>query len=336
MKRIYLILFIAVLALQAIAQQKPQYTQYIFAPVLINPAVSGIENYTDVKAGYRSQWTGLQGAPQTSFFTINTPLGRDFIEGDAMSGPGNGENPMGRNFTSTYMAAAPHHGIGLTVVSDKAGPIRQTNVDATYAYHIGLSPTLNLAVGVSAGIYNITLNTAEVTTDIQNDPAINGGNNNQIKPDLGAGIWAYSSTYFVGASVQQILPQTISFSTNSAYNQGKAVPHYFLTGGFKLFLSDDVTLLPSVLVKLVEPVPFSYDINMKMAFRDHFWIGGSYRQNDAVAGMIGFNLGSFLSLGYSYDYTTSNLNTVSSGTHEIVLGLFLNNRYNVTCPRRTF
>jgi type IX secretion system PorP/SprF family membrane protein len=336
MKKIYFILFIAFLALSANAQQKPQYTQYIFDPILINPAVSGIENYTDVKAGYRSQWTGLQGAPVTSFFTISTPLGRDFIEGDAASSPTSGENPLGRSFTSTYMAAPPHHGIGLTVVSDKAGPIRQTNVDATYAYHIGLSPSLNLAVGVSAGIYNITLNTAEVTTDIKNDPAINGGNNNQIKPDVGAGIWAYSSTYFFGASVQQLLPQTISFSTNSAYNQGKAVPHYFLTGGFKLFLSDDVTLLPSVLVKVVNPVPFSYDINMKMAFRDHFWIGGSYRQNDAVAGMIGFNLGSFISLGYSYDYTTSNLNTVSNGTHEIVLGLFLNNRYNVTCPRHTF
>ncbi|MBW4889468.1 type IX secretion system membrane protein PorP/SprF [Mucilaginibacter sp. HMF5004] len=336
MKRVYLLFCVVILALQANAQQKPQYTQYIFSPILINPAVTGIENYTDVKAGYRSQWTGLQGAPVTSYFTINAPLGRDFIEGDAAASPTSMENPLGRSFTSTYRAAAPHHGIGLTVVSDKAGPIRQTNVDATYAYHIGISPTLNLAVGVSAGIYNITLNTAEVTTDVQNDPAINGGNNNQIKPDVGAGIWAYSSTYFFGASVQQILPQTITFSTNSAYNQGKAVPHYFLSGGVKLFLSDDVTLLPSVLVKLVEPVPFSYDINMKMAFRDHFWIGGSYRQNDAVAGMIGFNLGSFISLGYSYDYTTSNLNTVSTGTHEIVLGLFLNNRYNVTCPRRSW
>ena len=329
-------MFIAVLALNLKAQQKPQYTQYIFDPILINPAVSGIESYTDVKAGYRSQWTGLQGAPITSFFTINAPLGHDFIEGDATSSPSNGDNPLGRSFTSTYMAAAPHHGIGLTLVSDKAGPIRQTNLDATYAYHIGLTPTLNLAVGVNAGIYNVSLNTAEVTTDVANDPAITGGNNSQIKPDIGAGIWAYSSDYFFGASVQQLLPQTISFSSNPIYNTGQAVPHYFITGGFKVFLSDDVTLLPSVLVKIVDPVPFSYDINMKMAFRDHFWIGGAYRQNDAVAGMIGFNLGSFLSLGYSYDYTTSNLNTVSNGTHEIVIGLFLNNKYNVTCPRHTF
>jgi len=335
MKRFYIIVLFVIAGLQLRAQQRPQYTQYVFDPVLVNPAVSGIENYTDVKAGYRSQWTGLQGAPVTSFFTINAPLGRNFIEGDATQSPANGDNPLGRAFTQTYMAAEPHHGIGLTVVTDKAGPIRQTNFDATYAYHLGISPTLNLAVGVSAGISNYTLNTAEVTTEFS-DPAINGGNYNQFKPDVGAGLWAYSSTYFIGASVQQLLPQTISFSSNSIYNQGKTVPHFFFTAGYKLFLDDDITLLPSVMAKVVNPVPVSYDLNLKLAFRDHFWIGGAYRESDAVAGMIGFNIGSFLSFGYSYDYTTSNLNTVSNGTHEIVIGIFLNNRYKVTCPQRTF
>ncbi len=321
--------------LHTMAQQRPQYTQYVLDPILVNPAVSGIENYTDVKAGYRSQWTGLLGAPVTSYFTVSTPIGKDFIEGDATQSPANGENPLGRSFVETYMAAEPHHGIGLTAVTDKAGPIRQTNIDLTYAYHLGISPTLNLAAGVSAGISNYTLNTAEITTEFS-DPAINGGNYNQFKPDIGVGVWAYSSTYFIGASVQQLLPQTISFSSNSIYNQGKTVPHFFFTAGYKVFLNDDITLLPSAMVKVVDPVPVSFDANVKLAFRDHFWIGGAYRENDAVAAMIGFNLGSFISLGYSYDYTTSNLNTVSNGTHEIVLGIFLNNRYKVTCPQHTF
>jgi len=335
MKRVYLIVLLMIAGIGLRAQQKPQYTQYIFDQQLVNPAVSGIENYTDVKAGYRSQWTGLQGAPVTSYFTINAPLGKNFIEGDATQSPADGDNPLGHSFTDTYMAAAPHHGIGLTVVSDKAGPIRQTTFDATYAYHIGITSTLNLAVGVAAGVTNYTLNTAEVTTEFS-DPAINGGNYNQFKPDVGVGLWAYSALYFVGASVQQLLPETISFSSNSIYNQGKTVPHFFFTGGYKLFLSDDITLLPSVMVKVVNPVPVTFDANVKLAFRDHFWIGGSYRQDDAVAAMIGFNIGSFMSLGYSYDYTTSNLNTVSNGTHEIVLGIFLNNRYKVTCPQHTF
>jgi type IX secretion system PorP/SprF family membrane protein len=335
MKRIWPIVLLMITGLGLKAQQKPQYTQYIFNQQLVNPAVSGIENYTDVKAGYRSQWTGLQGAPVTSYFTINAPLGKNFIEGDATQSPAYGDNPLGRSFTDAYMAAEPHHGIGLTVVSDKAGPIRQTNFDATYAYHLGITSQLNVAVGVSAGVSNYTLNTAEVTTEFS-DPAVNGGNYNQFKPDIGLGIWAYSSLYFIGASVQQLIPQTISFSSNSTYNTGKTVPHFFFTGGYKFFMTDDITLLPSVMVKVVNPVPVSFDVNLKMAFRDHFWIGGSYRQNDAVAAMIGFNLGSFMSLGYSYDYTTSNLNTVSNGTHEIVVGIFLNNRYKVTCPQHTF
>jgi type IX secretion system PorP/SprF family membrane protein len=316
------------------AQQKPQYTQYIFNNYLINPAITGIENYTDIKAGYRNQWTGLDGAPVTMYFTAHTPIGNKFIQGNAMSQPANGEDPMSRSYVQDYQAAAPHHGIGITVVSDKAGPITQSNYDLTYAYHLGLSSTLNLAVGVSAGLASIRLNTSDITLENALDPAIANGNTNQLKPDLGAGIWAYSATYFFGISAQQVLPQILYFSSNSNYNQSKTVPHYFVTGGVKLFIADDITLLPSVMFKYVKPVPSTFDVNLKMAFQDKFWIGGSYRRNDAFAAMAGINVGSFLNFGYSYDFTTSNLNTVSNGTHEIILGIMLNNAYKVICPRR--
>jgi type IX secretion system PorP/SprF family membrane protein len=334
MKRIWFVTLLMVVCIKAVAQQQPQYTQYIFNQLLINPAVSGIENYIDVKAGYRSQWTGLQGAPVTSYFTITAPIGNSFVNGDAMQVP-DGDNPVGRSFVQSYRAAEPHHGIGLTVVSDKAGPISQTNIDATYAYHIGLTSDLNLSAGVSAGITDISLNTSEVTLENSLDPAIYGGNNSQIKPNINAGLWAYSSDYFIGASVQQLMPETINFSNNSAYNQGKTVPHYYLTGGVKFFLSDDVSLMPSIMYKIIKPAPNTIDVNLKMGFRDHFWIGGSYRQDDAVAAMMGFTISSFLSLGYSYDYTTSNLNTVSTGTHEIFVGIYLNNRGN-SGPQHSF
>jgi type IX secretion system PorP/SprF family membrane protein len=124
-------------------------------------------------------------------------------------------------------------------------------------------------------------------------------------------------------------------SNNTAY-QNKTVPHYFLTGGFKVFLSDDVTLLPSVLFKVIKPVPTTFDINMKLSFQDKLWLGGSYRKDDSFAALVGINLSSFINVGYSYDFTTSGLRTVSSGTHEIVLGILLNNRYKVSCPQHTF
>jgi type IX secretion system PorP/SprF family membrane protein len=316
------------------AQQKPQYTQYIFNNFLINPAIAGIENYVDVKAGYRTQWTGLEGAPVTTYLSVQAPLGSNFLQGDAAGFPQHGDNPLGRSYTLNYRAAEPHHGIGMTLVSDKAGPITTTNLNANYAYHIGITESLNLAVGVAAGLVRVNLNTHDLVLENPLDPALTNGNNSQLKPDIGAGIWAYSSRYFVGISAQQLFPQTLNFSDNSAYNQSKTVPHFFFTAGYKLFVSDDVTLLPSIMVKQIKPVPATFDLNAKVAFRDKFWLGASYRKDDAFAGMLGLNIGSFLNMGYSYDFTTSNLRTVSNGTHEIVIGIMLNNRYRISCPQR--
>lgn len=339
MKRIlYLFIFFASSIQAVTAQQLPQYTQYVFNNYLLNPAVTGIENYTDVKLGYRSQWTGLDGAPVTSYLTVNAPIGRNFIEGDATAFPASGGvNPSSRLYTQNYQAAEPHHGIGFMVVTDKAGPITQTNIDATYAYHLGLTDRINLAVGVSAGVNHVSLNTSQITLGTPLDPAISNGNNSQWKPDLGAGLWLYSSNYYLGLSAQQLLTENLYFSTsNTAIDKSKTVPHYFLTAGTKVFLTEDITLIPSFLIKKIDPVPLTYDVNMKFSFQDKFWLGGSYRKDDSFGILAGFNLSSFVNVGYSYDITTSALNTVSSGTHEIVIGLLLNNRYKVTCPQHGF
>jgi type IX secretion system PorP/SprF family membrane protein len=340
MKKVLLILFIFQIALQfANAQQKPQYTQYVFNNLLLNPAVTGMENYVDVKTGYRSQWTGLDGAPVTSYLTVSAPFGSDFVQGDAASmSAGNEANPYSRLYSQNYEAAQPHHGIGFMVVSDQAGPISTTNLDATYAYHLGLTSRLNLSVGVAAGFNHISLNTSMITLpDNPLDPAIGNGNNSQWKPDLSVGIWAYSSDYYFGVSAQQILPQNLYFSTNNnTVNQNKTVPQYFITGGYKVFVSDDITLLPTALVKVIAPLPLTFDINMKLAFKDRFWIGGSYRNQDSFAGLLGFNISSLINISYSYDYTTSALRTVSNGTHEIVIGLMLNNKDRVLSPRHSF
>ena len=336
-KKLYLIVTLLVCVKFADAQQRPQYTQYIFNNFLLNPAVSGIENYTDVKLGYRSQWTGLEGAPVTSYFSINTPLGTNFLQGDATAFPASGGlNPSSRLYTQDYRAAEPHHGIGFMVVSDKAGPITQTNINATYAYHLGITDRLNLAVGVSGGFNHIILNTSQVTLENPNDPTINNLQASQWRPDVGIGVWAYSSNYFFGVSAQQLLPQNFYLTTGATAEQKKANPHLFVTGGYKIYLSDDVTLLPSGLLKFINPAPVTFDINLKMSFRDRFWFGGSYRKDDSFAALAGFNLSSFVNVGYSYDMTTSALRTVSNGTHEIVLGIMLNNRYKLTSPQHGF
>ncbi|GAB3927208.1 PorP/SprF family type IX secretion system membrane protein [Mucilaginibacter myungsuensis] len=338
MKRLLLFCVLALAFGQiSVAQQKPQYTQYVFNTFLLNPAVSGIENYADMKAGYRSQWTGLQGAPVTSYVTVHTPIGSNYIYGDANAAPGGGgTDPYSRSYLQDYQAAEPHHGIGFMLVSDKAGPISQTNLNFTYAYHLGLTDKLNLSVGVSAGMNNISLNTSQITLENEFDPAISNGNNNQWKPDVGVGVWAYSGSYFVGASVQQLLKQDLYFNTNSNLTKSQTVPHYLLTAGLKLPVSDELTLMPSVLVKVIDPVPTTFDVNMKMAFRDIFWLGGSYRKDDSFGALLGLNLNSSINIGYSYDFTTSALRTVSNGSHEIVIGILLNNRYKVRSPQHGF
>jgi type IX secretion system PorP/SprF family membrane protein len=338
MKKLLHALLIFLLTFQLVeAQQKPQYTQYVFNNLLLNPAVTGIENYIDLKAGYRSQWTGLQGAPVTSYLTLSAPFGSDFVRGDAASmSPGNEANPYSRLYTQNYEAAEPHHGIGFMIVSDQAGPISTTNIDATYAYHLGISSTFNLSVGVAAGFNHISLNTSQITLENPLDPVIANGNNSQWKPDLSIGVWGYSSNYYVGISVQQLLSQNLYFSTTNSINQTKTLPQYFITGGYKVFLSDDITLMPSALIKLISPQPTAFDVNMKLAFRDRFWIGASYRNQDSVAGLLGLNISSLINISYSYDYTTSALRTVSNGTHEIVIGLMLNNGDRVISPRRSW
>ncbi|MFS2185303.1 type IX secretion system membrane protein PorP/SprF [Mucilaginibacter sp. Mucisp84] len=331
-KILYTIAFLAAGIQLVFAQQRPQYTQYIFNNYLLNPALTGIENYSDVKLGYRSQWTGLEGAPVTAYLTVNTPFGNKFLKADSAS------NLSGKQYMQQYKAAEPHHGIGLTIVSDKTGPITQTNIDATYAYHLSLTSTLNLAVGVSAGLRHNSLNFSLLHFGgiDDGDMVLNSINNNQWKPDLGLGVWAYSSNYFIGLSVQQLISQNFYTTTSVNTSRYKTTPHYFFTAGTKLFLSDNIAIIPSFLVKVIQPIPTTFDLNMKLLFEDKFWIGGSYRRDDSFAALTGFNLNSFVNVGYSYDFTNSALKSVSNGSHQIVVGILLNNHDKTASPHHTF
>lgn len=317
------------------AQQKSQYTQYILNNILINPAVSGIENYIDAKAGYRSQWTGLDGAPITTTLTVSAPLGSAFVGGDAASMSGGLDNPYAPAYLQNYRAAEPHHGIGLTLVSDQIGYTRTTNADATYAYHLGLSSKVNLSLGISAGFNNLSLNASQILLQEPDDDAIKNIGSGTWQPDLGLGVWVYSSDYYAGFSALQLLPQHLSSSINPAYQKG-AAPNFFATGGLKLSVSEDVCFVPSVLIKMINPLPVAADLNAKMIFGNRFWVGCSYRYQDAVAGMFGLNISSLINVSYAYDYSTSALRSVNANTHEIVIGLMLNNRDRVICPQHSF
>ena len=335
------VFFLCIVTLHA--QQRPYYTQYILNNFIINPAIAGIENYWDVKLSHRHQWVGLDGAPVTTYFTVQGPLRKSGSAREtAATVHPSGENPRGKAYWLNYEATDPHAGIGFTIVNDKTGPLNRFAAFATYAYHQPIGPRTSLSAGISVGLQNTQLNAAELNfgTQYPVDPAVAGsGYLNTIKPDISAGVWLYSANYFVGLSAQQIIPEKIGFNNGKLGGDsvtlihGKLVPHLFLQAGYKMLLSDDISFLPSITLKYVNPVPLSIDINAKLQYQDILWIGGSVRPKDGFAAMLGFNLSSTINIGYSYDFTTSRLNTVSNGTHEILVGFLLGNKYGDWCPR---
>jgi len=338
----FLTYLLVLISATAFAQQRPHYTQYILNNYILNPAISGIENYTDVKVSVRDQWVGLNGAPKTAYFTIQGPLGKKDYRTTATSYDVPGENPRGRAYWESYTAAEPHHGIGMMIINDRTGSFNRFTADVTYAYHLGLNANTNLAAGFSAGITRIGLDKSK--TDFgggnQSDPAAGNtiaGYLNKIRPDFGAGLWLYSRDYFVGLAAQQIVPQKLTFVDDAAaITQGRLIPHVFLTGGVRLLVSDDINATPSVMLKYIHGSStndFQPEGNIKFQYRDLFWIGGSYRYQNGYAAMVGLNVGNTFNVGYAYDFTTTELNTVSRGTHEIMIGFILGNKYSGACPR---
>lgn len=328
------------------AQQRPYYTQYILNNYIINPAIAGIENYWDVKVSHRHQWVGLDGAPVTTYFTIQGPLNKNNLgRVNPTSYHMQGENPRGKIFMEEYHSTDPHHGLGLTILNDKAGPLNRFAFLATYAYHLPVGDKTSFSAGASLGIQNMRLESGmlDFGTQYPVDPVVGSSTYlNNIKPDISLGVWLYNVKWFAGLAAQQIIPEKIGFNNGKLGGDsitlihGKLVPHLFLQGGYRILLGDDISFLPSLTLKYVKPVPLSVDINTKIQYRDIIWTGFSLRPQDGYAVMLGVNFNSTINFGYSYDFTTSKLNAVTNGTHEIVLGFQLGNRYGDWCPRNVW
>jgi type IX secretion system PorP/SprF family membrane protein len=337
MKKFSFILLLVCLVVFSHAQQRPHYTQYVLNNYVLNPALSGIENYTDVKISGRDQWVGLQGAPKTMYLTIHAPIGKKDYKTSATSYNVPGENPRGTAYWQNYTASEPHHGVGLSIINDQTGAYNRFNANVSYAYHLGISPRTNLAAGFSAGITRIGRNGAKDVFTNPGDPAQgSSGDLYRIKPDLNFGLWLYSADYFVGISGQQIIPQTVVFQNDTLGI--KLIPHLFATAGYRFLVSEEVNAVPSVMVKYVSGSPTTpqFDINLKFQYKDLLWLGGGYRLQNGFSGMLGLNVGNTFNVGYAYDYTSNRLNTVSNGTHEFIVGFLLGNSYGDSCPRNVW
>ena len=313
------------------AQQRPHYTQYILNNYILNPALSGIENYTDVKLGARDQWIGFEGRPQTFYISAHAPLGKKDFKSSATSYSVPGQNPRGTSYWENYTASEAHHGVGFSIVNDITGNYNVFTANVSYAYHLGLSPTMNLAAGFSGGFSKVNYNRSK--SSAPGDPGI-GANGNIIyktRPDLNAGLWLYSSDYFVGLSAQQIIPQKVAFVNDTLGL--KLLPHLFGTAGYRFLLNEEINAIPSTMVKYVSGAPAQVDLNIKFQYLDLLWLGAGYRFGNGYSAMLGLNVGNTFNVGYAYDFTTSVVGTASRGSHEVVIGFLLGNRYDDSCPR---
>jgi type IX secretion system PorP/SprF family membrane protein len=236
MKRVLIFILFGVLVIDVQAQAKPAYTQYVLNNFILNPAVAGIENYTDIKVSTRNQWTGIAGAPVTTYVSINGPIGKSDYRTSANSFNVPGVNPRGNEYMDEYSAAAePHHGVGFIASNDRAGYINRWSMSATYSYHRPLSAKTTLAAGFSAGLSGISLDRSKATfSDGEPDLAfaVATGQIKKTTVEFSTGLWLYSARFFAGISVQNIIPNKAKFTTADKYGT-YYTPNYFATIGYR-------------------------------------------------------------------------------------------------------
>lgn len=332
MKNIFAFLVLLLMVGKAWGQQRPQYSQYMMNNYLLNPAITGIEDYTDVKIGSRQQWVGLEGAPVTYYLSAHGPLNKEASSVRSV-GPGKGLGSTHRVNRNRFVKAYPHHGVGLVALTDKTGPLRRSNFNLSYAYHLPVSKYITVSLGAYGGLLRNSFNPNEATYSNPFDPAITGNYINRTYFDVGMGTWIYSEDFFVGLSGSQLLKSERELNPSEEEDTGGILQkHFFATAGYKLRLTPDISLIPSAMVKLANPSPLSLDFGLRAVYADRVWVGGSYRNRDAMAAMAGVNISYIMDVSYSYDYNTSALRVANTGTHEIILGLKLFNKGKVICP----
>jgi type IX secretion system PorP/SprF family membrane protein len=275
----------------SLAQREPQYTQYMYNIGSFNPAYVGSVESTEFLALYRAQWIDIPGAPQTLRFGGNFPLSNEKM------------------------------GIGLNVVSDQLGPSSQTYIDVAYSYQVNLSANSWLSFGLDAGGSFLDLDFSEGNFQNPSEPIIGGDNFNQFYPILGGGLFLYSDNWYTGIS-------TPNFLTLGIYNEELETVidnnlQLDFIAGYVFDISADTKFKPAALINYIGQGPLTVNLSANFLFLDAFMIGGSYRLDNAVSGLAGFQISNTLFLGYSYDYNTNGLGEFANGSHEAILKFYL-------------
>ncbi|MFD2518949.1 PorP/SprF family type IX secretion system membrane protein [Salinimicrobium flavum] len=287
MKKIYPIIILLFISVGTSAQQLPQFTQYMYNTISINPAYAGNRDALSVVGLHRSQWAGIDGAPKTQTLSIHSPLRNEKV------------------------------GLGLSIINDNIGYENYTYAYADFSYTINLSPSTTLSMGLKGGMsyYNLE---EELMVDVPNDPFFRGDTFNRWTPNFGAGLYLSSQDWYLGLSAPKFINNDNNDREGSEYVALEQV-HYYLTGGYVFDLSDQWKLRPTALAKVTDGAPLSVDISSTFIYDEKMYLGATWRIDDAVGAFVDFQVLPNFRVGYAYEYSISDLEPYTSGSHEILL-----------------
>jgi len=301
MKKITLVLLFC--SAVSFAQQDAQYTQYMYNTININPAYAGSRGVMSIFGLYRTQWVGLDGAPETSTLSLNTPINNSNV------------------------------GLGFSLVNDKIGPTTETDFSVDLSYSIQTSATAKLSFGIkgSANIFNLDPN--KLTPEHQGDPQFSDFRN-KFSPNVGAGVFWHSDKGYIGLSVPNFI-QANRYNDNDMAIFKEQINYYLIAGYvFNLDRYETIKFKPAVLAKMIDGAPLQLDASANFMFNDKFVVGLSYRWSAALSALAGFQINKSMYIGYAYDRETTKLNNYNSGSHEIFLRFEFMKGYNrITSPR---
>jgi type IX secretion system PorP/SprF family membrane protein len=296
------IIAVLLLAFQMHGQQDPQYTQYMYNMNIMNPAYAGSRENLSFGLLYRQQWTGIDGAPNTGTFFGHLPVGNNL-------------------------------GLGLSLISDVIGPVRETNAYADISYTLKLGGEHRLAFGIKAGATFHDIGLVDLDVVDETDPFFNQ-DINKTTPNVGAGLFYYTNKYYLALSVPNLL-SSVHLDADG-FKIGSETQHYFFTGGYVFDLSPNTELKPSFMVKSAFDAPTSFDVNLNARFFKKFEIGASYRLDDSFSGLVNFAITPSLRVGYAYDAVTSDIKAYAPASHEVMLLFDLNFPKRVSRSPRYF
>ena len=293
-------LVFTLISANSFAQQDPQYTHYMYNTLSVNPAYAGQRETLSVVGLHRSQWVGVNGAPQTQSLGIHSPLRNERI------------------------------GIGLNIISDALGPARETYIDANFSYTIPLNDhDLKLSFGVKGGLHQ--LDTDWSKGRFQEEERLFTTNLNLTSPTVGAGLYMHTRKWYLGLSVPNFLDTDHYDDFQESIASERL--HFYAIGGYVFSISETTELKPAFLIKGVSGAPLIADISANFWYKKQLTAGLAWRWDDSVSALVGFQATPGMFIGYGYDLTTTGLNNYNSGTHEITLRFEVKKVGRILSPR---